>query len=290
MILVTGASGNVGRQVLHELLRDGQPVRALYRNEVDATGAPSGVATVIADFADRASMERALAGVDKVYLVCAPIPQLVELETNVIEVCKKAGIKHLVLNSALGAGAFNSSFPSWHAQVEETLKRSEVPYAIIRPNTFMQNLLAYFAPTIRTQGVWYSSMGKSRVSFIDTRDIGAFVAKLFGGDTHKGQTYELNGPEALSYDTVAELISQAVGRTVRYVDIPPAKQRESLLALGMPEWQADALLELQRYYREGGGGEVDDVFLRVVGRQPTQLSAFIKEFAGEFAAPPAPAE
>jgi uncharacterized protein YbjT (DUF2867 family) len=282
MILVTGASGNVGTQVLKALARTGQPLRALYRNERDASNVPPQVNTVVADFADPTSMDRALEGIDKVFLVCGPVPQLVELESKAIGACKKAGVKHLVLNSALGAGTFNSSFPRWHAQVEEVLKRSGVPYTIVRPNSFMQNLIIYYAPTIRTQGAFYASMGKSRVSFIDTRDIGEFVARLFATAEHQGKTYELNGPEALNYDEVAERISQATGRPARYVDIPVSQLRQSLLGSGMPEWQADALIELQRYYTEGGGAVVNGLVARVIGREPMRVAQFVREFAAEF--------
>lgn len=276
MILVTGASGNVGSQVLRAVMRSGQPVAALYRAQADAERARSGVKTVIADFADAGAMERALEGVDKVFLVCAPIPQLVELESKAIAACKKAGVRYLVLNSAMGAGTFNSSFPRWHAQVEETLKQSGIPYTIIRPNTFMQNLINYNAATIRSQGAFYASMGKSRVSFIDTRDIGEFVAKLFANAGHQGKTYELNGTEALTYDEVAQQISRATGRTVRYIDIPVTRQKQSLQELGMPEWQVEALLELQRYYLEGGGGDVDDLPKQVMGREPKRLAQFCR--------------
>jgi len=167
--------------------------------------------------------------------------------------------------------------------VEEILKASGIPNTIIRPNSFMQNLITYYAPTIRTQGAFYAAMGKAPVSFIDTRDIGEFVAKTFTDPQHPGQTYELNGPEALNYDEVAERIARVCGRAVKYVDLPPAQMRKSMLEAGMPEWQVDALLELQRYYTEGGGGEVDDVFARVVGRPPRSLDPFLNEFAGEFA-------
>lgn len=282
MILVTGASGNVGSQVLKALVRSGQPVKALYRTSADAAKAPSGMKTTIADFADSASLKRALDGIEKVFLVCAPIPQLIELECKVIAACKHAGVKYLVLNSALGAGTFDSSFPSWHAQVEEDLKQSGILYTVIRPNSFMQNLITYYAPSIRSQGAFYASMGKARASFIDTCDIAEFIAKLFGSADHLGKIYELNGPEALTYDEVAQRISQASGKAVRYIDIPVAQQKQALQGLGMSEWQVNALLELQRYYTEGGGGEIDNLFKQVVGREPTRLSQFLQEFAGEF--------
>ena len=121
MILVTGASGNVGGAVLKQLIADKQRVKALYRSNADAAGAPAVVPVAIADFADRASFTAALEGVEKVFLVCGPIPQLIELETNAIEVCRERRISQLVLNSAMAAGECNSSFPSWVAKVEELL-------------------------------------------------------------------------------------------------------------------------------------------------------------------------
>jgi uncharacterized protein YbjT (DUF2867 family) len=286
MILVTGASGNVGGQVLDAVMKGGSRVKALYRSEKDAGSAGAGAQIAIADFSDRASMDRALQGVDQVFLVCGPVPELVELESKAIEACRAAGVQHVVLNSALGAGVFDASFPRWHAEVEKVLAASGLRYSIIRPNSFMQNIVNYFAPTIRTQGAFYSSMGKARVSFIDTRDIGAFVAKLFANPAHWGKTYELNGPEALTYAEVAELVTRSTGVPARYVDIPVAQQRQAMLDQGMPAWQVDALVDLQRYYTEGRGGEVDSVFADVVGRQPVRLAEFLKEFAGRLRSTP----
>jgi len=109
-----------------------------------------------------------------------------------------------VLNSALGAGDYAKSFPSWHRKVEDKLKATGISYTILRPNSFHQNVVTYFAPSIRTQGVFYSSMGDERVGFVDVRDIAVVAAKALAGGEHAGKTYELNGPEALSYSEVAE--------------------------------------------------------------------------------------
>ncbi|HWY08986.1 MAG TPA: NAD(P)H-binding protein, partial [Candidatus Acidoferrales bacterium] len=163
MILVTGASGTVGRPVLAEVVKTGKPVKAMYRSAEDAQSAATGVATVIADFADKASLARALQGIDMIYLVCSPIPQLVQLESNVIEACKQAGVGTVVLNSALGAGDYPKSFPAWHRQVEDKLRASGLQYAIFRPNSFMQNIAAYNAPSIRAQNAFYSAMGDAKV-------------------------------------------------------------------------------------------------------------------------------
>ena len=124
MILITGASGTLGRAVLEEVRKTGRPARAMYRDAGDAKKSATGVENVIADFADRTSLGRALRGAQEVFLVCSPVPQLVELEGNVIDAAREAGVQHLVLNSALGAADYPKSFPSWHRKVEDKLKSS----------------------------------------------------------------------------------------------------------------------------------------------------------------------
>jgi uncharacterized protein YbjT (DUF2867 family) len=282
MILITGASGSVGKTVLAEVARSGQKHRALYRSKEEATRAPSGTDTVIADFADKASLAAALRGVESVYLVCSPIPDLVQLESNAIEVCEAAGVRRVVLNSALGAEDYPKSFPSWHRKVEDKLKATKMAYCILRPNSFMQNVLAYFAPSIRTQGAFYSSMGTARTSYLDVRDIAVVAARALLGGEHDGQTYELNGPEALTYAEVAEKISKHAKISAKYVNVPVEAQRKAMLDQGMPEWQVTALLELQEYYTNGNGGVVDGLLERLLGRPPVRMDAFLEEYAGEF--------
>jgi uncharacterized protein YbjT (DUF2867 family) len=282
MILVTGASGNVGKAVLNEVARSGAKHKAMYRSPEEAAKAPAGTATVVADFSKKETLTSALRGVERVYLVCSPVPELVQLETNVIESSGAAGVKHIVLNSALGAGDYPKSFPSWHRKVEDTLKGTDISFTILRPNSFHQNVLTYFAPSIRAQGVFFSSMGDARVSFLDVRDIAAVAAKALAGGEHIGKTYELNGPEALSYTELAEKISRHTGRAVQYVDIPAEAQRKAMLDQGMPAWQVDALLDLQEYYTSGKGGEIDPLLPKLLGRPPIAMDRFLGEFAAEF--------
>src|ERR1700732_5338931 len=237
MILVTGASGTVGRAVLDEVRNSRQPFKAMYRSEEDARRAAADAATGGADFKERESLRRALVDVQSVYLVCSPIPELVALESNVIDACRDSGVRHVVLNSALGAGDFPKSFPSWHRKVEDKLKGSGMAYTILRPNGFMQNLIAYFAPSIRAQGAFYQSTGDAKISHLDLRDIAAAAARILRSPSqHAGKIYELNGPEPLSYAEVAEKISNATGRKVQYVDIPPDAQRKALSDIGMPDF------------------------------------------------------
>jgi len=282
MILITGASGTVGKAVLQEVSRKQSKSRAMFRSKEEAAKVPSGCQPVLADFSDKPSLRKALDGVTAVFLVCAPIPQLVALESNVLDVCMETGVHHVVLNSALGAGDFPKSFPSWHRKVEDKLKSTGISFTILRPNGFLQNIVAYNAPSIRAQGAFYASMSDAQVSYLDVGDIAAAAAKALHAGAHAGKTYELHGPEAISNRELAKRISRIAGRTVNYVDIPESAQREAMLGLGMPEWQVTALLDLQQYYKLGGGAKTDSLLKSLIERDPVTLDQYLSANAREF--------
>jgi uncharacterized protein YbjT (DUF2867 family) len=283
MILITGASGLAGRAVLDEVRKANAPFKAMYRNANEAKRA-SGIATVIADFADADSLKEALKGVDTAYLVCSPIPELVQLESNFIDASCESGVRHVVLNSALGAGDYPKSFPSWHRRVEEKLKASGLAYTILRPCGFLQNITTYYVPTIRTHSAFYAAMGAAKVSLIDVRDVAAVAAKtLTAPEAHAGRTYELNGPEALSCAEIAGRISKVIGRTVEYVDMPEDALRKSMLEAGAPDWLVSAELDLELYYlMEGKSAEVNHVLEKLLGHPPIGLDQFLNENKDSF--------
>lgn len=254
----------------------------MYRSRDEAAKAPSGCEPVLADYADKQSLSKALDGVRSVYVVCSPIPQLVELESNMLDACKEAEVKHVVQNSALGAGDYPKSFPSWHRKVEDKLKWMGFSYTILRPNGFLQNIVTYNAPSIRAQGAFYAAMGDAKVSYLDVGDIAVVAVKALQGGAHAGKTYELNGPEAISNQELAKRISRAAGGTVNYVDIPESAQRDAMLGAGMPEWQVTALLELQQYYQQGGGAKTDKLLQSLIERAPVTLDQYLAANAKEF--------
>ena len=284
MILVTGASGLVGKAVLSELtaLRAG-PLRAIYRDQKDRAALPAAVEGVKADFSDAASLDAALKSVTAAYLVCAAIPQLVELETNFLLACQRAKTPHVVIQSALGAADFDKSFPSWHRKVEEKAKSVGIPCTILRPNGFMQNVATYFAGTIKSQDCFYDALGKARIAQIDVRDIAAVVAKALTSPQTIGQVFELNGPEPLSDEELAKRISKAAGRPIRYVELSLEQMLQGMVASGMPEARAKPVVELYEYYLAGKGEGSDKVLRDLLGRSPRTIDAYLAEIAPMFA-------
>jgi uncharacterized protein YbjT (DUF2867 family) len=283
MILITGATGRIGGATLKYLSRGGVALRALVRSpdKVASVAAP-GVETVTGDLAEPRSLDAALEGVDAALLVSPLDPQQVALQGNFIEAAKRAGRVHVVKVSGLGT-ALDSPVRSgrWHAQIEQHLEDSGLPFTHLRPPFFMQNILR-FAPMIRANGEFVGALHQGRVAMIDIRDIAAVAGTILTTPGHAGKAYALTGPEALSYQEVAERISTSLGRKVIYKDIPLEAMRERLRASGMPEWHVEVQVDFSTALRAGQAATVTDVVAAVTGRQPRTFEQFFREHVALF--------
>jgi len=282
MILITGASGNVGKEVLKQIAQTGVEVRAAFQSVSQAAGAPSGVEFVPLDYNQAETLQTALKGVDRVFLVGPPTAQLTALERNAMEIIAQSDVQQVVKLSAMGGR--EAIFPRQHAQSEEYIQATGVPYTFLRPNGFMQNMVNYNAPTINTQSAFYGSEGDGRVSHIDIRDVAAVAVKALIEDGHVGKAYTLTGPEALTNKEIAQILSDGLRREIRFVNLPPAQLKEALLSAGVPEWNADALLDLQRLYREGKAATVTRDVEQILGRKPISFAQFFRDFTYAFEA------
>jgi uncharacterized protein YbjT (DUF2867 family) len=284
MILVTGATGTNGIEIIRLLAQAGIACRALVRSAESAArlaGLP-GVELVFGDFARPDSLTPALAGVRRALLISAIDPRLPELQGNFIAAAKRAGVPHIVKFSGLGASLDSEwRFLRWHAEAEKQLEDSGVAFTHLRPNQFMQVYLR-FAPTIATDGKFYAASRDSRVSPVDVRDIAAVAVALLTGAGHEGQRYEITGPEALSYAEIAERIAQAIGRPVAYVDVPPAAAKEAILASGAPEWFAEGQMEQFRERWRGRQSAVTTAVAALTGRPPRSFAEFARDHAAAF--------
>jgi uncharacterized protein YbjT (DUF2867 family) len=280
MILITGASGNVGREVVKQALAVGLQIRATFQSPAVAAKAPAGLEGVIMDYAKPDTIRPALHGVEKILLIGPPVRDLPALEANFIKEVRAAGRKHIVKISALGGR--ESMFSSGHRDSEENIEASGLPYTFLRPNGFMQNLVNYNAGTIRSQNAFYGCQGNGAVSIVDIRDIAAVAVIVLVATEHEGKSYTLTGGESLTNDQVAEKISRVAGRKITYVDLQAAEFKKGILSAGTAEWSADALLDLQRLYREGKASLVTDNVERLTGRKPITFDQFARDYAFAF--------
>jgi uncharacterized protein YbjT (DUF2867 family) len=284
MILVTGAAGTTGSEVVRQLSARGTRVRALVRNPDKAKNfSGPGVETVVADLEKPATLDAALKGVDKVYLVSSPDPRVGLLHGNLIESAKRAGVKQIVRLSAFGAAPHNPvQFIKWHGEVDERLSRSGLSFAILRASFFMQNLLGSRA-AIQSEGAIYMPMKEAKISPIDARDIASVATAVLTSEGHSGRIYELTGPAAITFAQIAAAIGSAIGRPVKYVDVPPDTAREGAIAAGWPAWMADGFVELMSSYATGGAADLTGTVEKLTGKKPRTIEAFAKDYATVFA-------
>jgi uncharacterized protein YbjT (DUF2867 family) len=284
MILITGATGTAGREVVEELRRLGaKGVRALVRDPARAGFIrEAGIDAVAGDFDRPETLSAALEGVERALLLTPPSPQTFEQQRAFVEAAKRAGVRHVVKFSAFGADAdAPEGFGKWHGQSEELLKSSGLAWTMLQPNFFMQNLLGQ-AGQIASTGSIYQPVGDARASFIDVRDIAAVAARTLTEEGHEGKTYVLTGPEALSYHDVATKLSEATGRSINYVPISPEQFRAGALGAGLPEWLVSALERLNDIFAAGQAAQVTDDVRRVGRKEPSTFDQFARDHAEAF--------
>ena len=283
MILVTGATGTNGREVVNRLAAAGQQVRALVRGTAKAAGlALPGGEVVEGDLGDPASLDRALNGVRAAFLLTAVDRRQNEWQKNFIEAAKRAMVARVVKFSGMGAASDSpSEIMRQHGAGDELLMRSGLGYTILRPNSFHQNML-WSAGSIKALGALYLPLGDARQSLVDVRDIADIAAAALTKTGHEGQVYDITGPESLSYHDVAAKLSAVLGKPVRYVAVSPQAALESMLGSGMPEWNARALSELYGVFATGQYARTTDTVRRLLGREPVSFEQFAREHAAAF--------
>lgn len=291
MILLTGATGTVGGHVARELKSAGVSFVALVRDRARGEQAlGSEVEMRVADYERPDTLVVALRDVDRVLLLAPLVPQLAELEGNVIDAAVGAGVRHVVKLSTAGVGQVShpggASVPRQyplHRRAEEHLEQSGIAFTQLRPGPFMQNTLN-FASSIAATGVFRGAWGDGAMGYVDVRDVAAAATRILVDDSYSGETLELTGPEALSPVDIAQKLSAAIGREVRYENVPGEAVRQAMLSRGMSDWFAGAMVEVMEHTSTGAAANVTRVISEVTGRQPRTYDNFAHEFAGAFPA------
>ncbi len=283
MLLVTGPTGHVGRELVRRLLNQKQEFRVMCRHaERGKALVAEGLDVVMGDFDHPDSIVSALEGVKRVVLISPLHPEMVGHRHRLLEAAGRAGVEHVVDLSAYGAHLDSPArVLRAHAEVEHDLRESGLGWTILRPHYLMQNLLVY-RPVINEEGSLYAPMGNGRISIVDARDVAAAAAEVLAHDHHRGAEYELTGPEALSFAEMAAKLSAVLRRRVAYVDQRPEQTRRDMLAAGTPEWLADAILELYEIYREDLATAVTDAVEKITGERPRGFDEFAVDHAHLF--------
>ena len=282
-VLVTGATGTVGRDVAKLLSKKGAAVRAGVRDQAKARkqfGADIALATF--DFEDAASFPGALKGIEKVFLLPPLMPNQVEVANAFVDAAKLAGVRHIVKLSAIGADASPPyTFGKWHAVSDQHVRESGLAFTFLRANSFMQNFMNYFPPR---DGTIYLPWGNGKASFVDARDIAAVAAEALTSDGHEGKTYTLTGPAALGIAEVGSILSETAGREINYIDVPESAARDGMLQAGLPQWQVEPLLELHVTNKQNRWTAVTADVEKVTGKAATAFAQFVRDHADSFRA------
>ncbi len=249
MVLVTGATGHVGSEVVKQLVQGGHRVRALVRDLVKAQNLGKGVEVVKGDLSKPETLTAAFTGVEKAF-VLAPIngPEFLELEGNAFDAAKTAGVKHIVkLSGVSGITTFlaKAPFGKWHTESEQRLRVLGIAWTILRPSFFNSNVIEF---GIMPRGGLFFPVGNGKEAPIDPRDIAAVAVKALTTPGHEGKIYELTGPEILSFSEMVQVIATVTGKPLKFVDMPEATFRQEMLAAGAPPPVVESLL---CYFTEG---------------------------------------
>ena len=283
MVVVIGATGRMGSEVVKALIAKGEKVRALVRDpqRAGAIQVP-GVELVVGDVEKPDTWDAALQDVDKVFLLSPEGPQMAEQHGKFADAAKRAGVRHLVRMSILVS---NPDSPlvigKWHGEADQNVANSGIPYTIIRPTYLMQNLIGS-ARMIASDGAFSGAMGNGKVGVIDTRDVGNVAATVLTSDDHEGKTYPLTGPEALSMGELAGKLSAVLGKEVKYVNVSQEDAKADMMAMGMPDWMADGWVAIAMMISTGAANIVTPMVKEVIGEEPRSFDQFARDHADAF--------
>jgi uncharacterized protein YbjT (DUF2867 family) len=283
-ILITGATGNVGSAVLDILSSTDANLRALVHDEPKAQSLRDrGVEAILGDFLDPESLAPALEGVGTVLLITPIHPEQVRQAANVIEAARDSDNDPRIVRLSVAQASHEAPTKNsrQHAQIEEELISSRLPYTLLRPTTFMQNTLAT-ARAVASEGRIYQPFKDGKLGMIDARDMGKVAAKVLTEEGHEGKTYTLTGPAAISFHDIAEMLSAVLRKKVDYVPISLEKAKEAMLGMGLSEWKAEVLIEYARAHSQGYSNFTTEDVEQLTGHPATSYREFATNFARAF--------
>jgi uncharacterized protein YbjT (DUF2867 family) len=280
MILLTGATGTIGRALLPLLAGQGTPLRVLARDPGKVPAAP-GLEVLQGDLDDPASLKPAVEGVTTLFLLTAPSTATPVHDMAVLDASTGAGVQRVVRLSAIASGERNDDgtvVGGWHQQADDAVRASDLAWTILRPTTFASNTL-WWADVLRSGAPVANPTGDGTQGIIDPRDVAEVAAKVLTatGSTaagHAGRTYTLTGPELLSVPDQATQLAAALGRPIEVIDQSLDEVRSELLASGMEPPVVTTVIAGMSWARSGHNAIVTDDVTEFLGRPPTRFATW----------------
>lgn len=279
IIVVTGATGNIGKAVIKELIAKGYAPRAVVRKQkLDEAWDKAGVEqAVVEDGADVTALRKVFEGATSVFSMSPLVENLIALGAATVEAAKQAEVKKIVRSSSLGAGVDAPiTMGRWHGEVERAIENSGLEYAVVQPASFFQNYLGY-ADTIKAENAFYAPLGNGKISLIDARDIAAVAAEALTDNKYNNQKLPVTGGESLSSADIATILSDVLGRKITYVDVPEDKAWQQMIDSKMPEWMVNQVMELNAISKAGYVADVLPTVKEVTGKNPRTFQDFVEE-------------
>lgn len=281
-ILVTGATGTVGREIIKQLsIVDGVRVRAGVHSVIKGENLKRlpDVEVVEMEFTNPDALHAAFTHADKMFMITPFTDNQVEMAKALVDEAKKAGVKHIVNLSTLGVDEEpHNQLGRWHREIEQYVADSGIPFTFLRPSSFMQNFVNYSSKDIKEANTIYMPADNSKVGYIDSRDIASVGVEVLKGNGHEGMVYDLTGPEALSVHEVATLMSDVTGKLIKFVNVPEETARDAMQQEGLSNRMIDAMLELHGAYKKGQGGYVTNGVEELTGRKPHTFRQFVQDY------------
>lgn len=277
-ILVTGAGGTVGSEVVKTLCNAGKAVRAAIRNTGKMSAAVGDrVESRPFDFYDESTYAPLFDDIEGLFLLTPPVglPER-KMAIALIEAARENGVRHIVRLSAMGV---ENNDDSHHRQVEKYLEKSGVTFTILRPNFFMQNFISYYQGCIKNQNRIVLPAGSGKTSFVDVRDIAAATAKIFFNDEHLNKSYTLTGPAAIDHFGVAETLSSVLGREITYTPVSDEQMRDHLMELAWVNEEIEDFIKMYQCVQIGWSAVVSPDLPAILNCPPRSFADFAHDHA-----------
>lgn len=279
MILITGATGHIGSELVQQLSDSGQPLRVLTRDSRKVMHLNPRIERAVGDLNQPETLKTAMHGVDRLFLVTLDSSQQ---DINALEVAKRAGVQHVVKLSTLEATKAAIQIGKWHREREQIIEKSGIAWTFLRPGMFMSNTIEWWATTIKEQGGVYFPGGKGKVAPVDPGDVAAVAAAALTQPGHEGCAYELTGSELLNMGEMVQIIGSVLGKRLNYANIPPLAAKLWMLKSGMDKKLVNALMEMLASLRKNEGAILTDTVAQVTGRPAQTFEWWCREHAAAF--------